>query len=303
MFDSPSSLIYLLTPQHTGTHFTRMLLETHPEISLGVAESRRVDCEMRPDYCPFGNGQGPHGAANERMLDDFAVRCLCGELEQAEFIRRVAYCLRQRSHALSPRTFAEQLAATARHDFGLLDLELPAKSPRYLLFHGHAGPKLRGVDFRQVSFRFVVTIRHPLLAVVSALRRTNDPQVAENLLQAFDLVLDIPEAAYICVDQRRRLPAAVEQLFAGLDLTPHEVTRRYLSAAPSVNRTISRERRPTSLEELESAAADATTLAALADARDRLLDGRGIHPLLERWATRAAELKLPERMARFGYPW
>ncbi|MBN8626905.1 MAG: hypothetical protein J0M17_15600, partial [Planctomycetes bacterium] len=295
------SLIYLLTPQHTGTHFTRMLLETHPEISLGVAESRRIDCNMRPDYCPSGNGHGPHGAANERMLDDFAVRCLRGELEPVEFVRRVAYCLRQRSHAPPPRSFAEQLAATARHDFGLLGLELPAKSPRYLLFHGHAGPKLRGVEFGACPFRFVVTLRHPLLAVVSALRRTNDPQVAENLLQAFDLVLDIPTAAYVCVDHPQCLPEAVERLFAGLNLTPHEVTRRYLSAAPAVNRTISRERRPNSLEELESAAVDPTALAALAEARAWLLEGQGIHPLLDRWAARAAELKLPERMARFGY--
>ncbi|MBN8625805.1 MAG: hypothetical protein J0M17_09975 [Planctomycetes bacterium] len=300
---SPASLIYLLTPQHTGTHFTRMLLETHPEISLGVAESRRIDGEMRPDYCPSGNGHGPHGTANERMLDEFAVRCMRGALEPAEFVRRVEYCLRQRSHAPPPRSFAEQLAATARHDFGQLGLELPPKTPRYLLFHGHAGPKLRGVDFSACPFQFVVTLRHPLLAVISALRRTNDPQVAEDLLQAFDIVLDIRQAGFVCVDQTERLPADAERVFAMLNLTPHEATRRYLSAGPAVNRTISRARRPTSLEEQESAAAEPATLAALADARQRLLDGRGIHPVLDRWSALTAELKLPQRMVRFGYHW
>lgn len=303
MLSASLPLIYLLTPQHTGTHFTRMLLETHPEIAFGVAESRRIDCGLRPDYRPSGNGNGPAGTENERMLDEFAVRCLRNELGAEEFIRRVTYCLGQWSHAAPRRSFYEQLAGVARHDFALLGLELSPKSPRYLLFHGHAGPKLAGVKIDACPFRFVVTLRHPLLAVISALRRTANPQVAEDLLCAFDLVLNISNACFLCVDRPQSLPESVDELLCALGLTPHDATRRYLAAVPQINRTVPNSVKPSSLEETESSVADPQALAALRDAREQLIHEQRIHPVLKPWHERACRLRLPERLARFQYRW
>ncbi|MBN8624752.1 MAG: hypothetical protein J0M17_04600 [Planctomycetes bacterium] len=294
-------LIFLLTPQHTGTHFARMLLETHSLISFGIPESRRIDCDLRPDYLLKGNGIGPDGPENERMLDDFAVEHFHGRMDCEAFLQRIRYGLSLRTQITGNRTAYEELARIAVKDFRILGLELSAKSPSYLLFHGHCGPKYLAASFASAPYKFVVTLRHPLLAVISALRRTNDPEVAHNILCGLDLVLRIPQAHFVCVDLLDRRRDAALDVFPFLGLEPEDVTRRFVELAPPINRTIDAGQRPAAIEETERVGADLGALEQLRTARRMLIEEGRIAPILEPWRRVAFKLQLPARLRRFGY--
>lgn len=294
-------LIFLLTPQHTGTHFVRMLLETHSRISFGVPESRRIDRSLRPGYRLAGNGVGPEGPENEGMLDEYAVRRFHGELTADQFLRCITYCLSQRAQTTADRTVYEELKRIAVKDFRILGLELPEKDPAYLLFHGHCGPKYELASFADSAQKLVVTLRHPLLAVLSALRRTNDPEVARNILCAFDLVLRIPRAHFFCVDLAEHDTERALEVFSYLDLEPEDLARNFLEKSPHVNRTITADLKPSSVEERESTVADPRTLEQLRAARQLLLEEGRIAPVLAEWWKAAQALQLPARLRSFGY--
>ena len=91
----PQDLIALLTPQHTGTHFARMLLESHSRIAFCVKESRRIDADQRPGYRLTGDGDGPRGSPNETMLDSYVVRHFHGQMSESDFVGSIRYCVSQ----------------------------------------------------------------------------------------------------------------------------------------------------------------------------------------------------------------
>lgn len=297
----PRQLIYLLTPQHTGTHFARLLLETHPQISFGIAESRRIDRQLRVDYRLFGNGVGRQGPDNEVMLDDLAVECLEGGMTPEDFVRRVTYCRTQYSQTAGTRTMEAEFARMSLRMFHELDLNPAEKTPRYLLFHGHCGPKHAQARFQQMPFQYVVTLRHPLLSVISSLRRTNDEHAARNILVAFDTVLRIEKARFLCIDLPDRQASDCRRIFASLELSWEPLTERYLQLAPRINRTIETERQASPLEERETLRCSLEMLESLREARRMLVDDGRIHPVLTPWVKLARELNLPERLRIYGY--
>ncbi|MDB5334824.1 MAG: hypothetical protein JWN70_443 [Planctomycetaceae bacterium] len=89
----------LLTPIHTGTHFVRLLLESHPSISLASAEVCRIDPRLRPDLILPGLGEGCYDATvspdreSDRgalLIEDFE-RVLQGQMPASEFCSVLKY--------------------------------------------------------------------------------------------------------------------------------------------------------------------------------------------------------------------
>ena len=295
-------IIFLFTPQHTGTHFVRMLLETHPAIGFCVNESRRIDSAMREAHCLAGTGAGASGPPHERRLDDIIVDHFHGRLSEADFSHRYDYCLRQSIERFPGRTVADVIRATSGAQFRELGLVPAEKTPRFRLFHGHCGPKYREASLEPSSLRFVVTLRHPLLSLISALRRTDEPAVAEDLIEAFDIVLGLRGAFFFCTDLWQGRPEAMRGLFTTLGLNPSAETEAFLQLQPRVNETVVRgPERPSRLQEPEAARASPARLAELQDARALLLAEGRIHPGLRPWWARICERGIDERMERFGY--
>jgi hypothetical protein len=294
----PRDLVFLLTPQHTGTHFARMLLEAHPQIAFCVVESRRIDMERRAGYSLAEDGDGPNGRPNECMLDHCVVRHFHGEISADDFVASVQYCLGQRTTRFS--SVQDDIERLSRAQFRTIGITPAEKQPKFLLFHGHAGPKYENASFGNSRFKFVITLRHPLLSVISALRRTNNPAVARSLLQAYSIVLTIPHAFFICVDLWHSEPSRFLHVFDFLGLTPDLTCKQYAQLRPQINATVSRRDDASVLQQQEYSAAHDKTLDDLKVARRMLLEGE-IHPILHEWLRLARDLGLDVAMRRFGY--
>lgn len=297
----PTDLVFLLTPQHTGTHFARMLLESHSKVSFCVSEHWRIDAERRPGYRLTGRVTGPGRARNEVMLDDEAIRHFHGQALESDFVDSVHYCLSQLLGAPEARTVRDEIERRSRDQFKIIGMQPAAKRPRYLLFQGHSGHKYHYARFDDSRFKFVVTLRHPLLSVISSLRRTNNPDVARDLLHGLAIALSIPNAFFMCVDLWEHEPSRYLDVFGFLALEQEEMPARYVELRPRINETISRDRRPSLLQEPDNRQADDSTLAELQEARHMLLEGR-MHPMLREWEHLIHTLGINERMRRFGYP-
>ena len=247
----PEHIIFLLTPQHTGTHFARMLLESHSRVSYCVNESCRIDHECKPDYILTKNGVGPFGTPNERMLEECVVNHFQGTMTELDFINRLRYCKSLHSEMSGGRTVYEECGLASERQFALTGIAPREKHPCYQLFHGHCGSRYRGASFNKTRFKIVVTIRHPLLSVISAMRRTDDPTVAQELLTAYELVLAIPSAFILCVDLWQDQPHQFLEVLPFLGLNIEEATSEFVRLRPRVNETILKNEGPTSLQECE----------------------------------------------------
>ena len=194
----------------------------------------------------------------------------------------------------------DEIERRSRDQFKIIGIQPAEKRPRYLLFQGHAGHKYDYARFNDSRFKFVVTLRHPLLSVISSLRRTNNPDVARDLLHGLAIVLSIPKAFFICVDLWEHEPLRYLNVFGFLGLEQEELPARYIELRPRINETISRHRRPSLLQEPENRQADGATLVELQEARQMLIDGQ-IHPILREWQQYIRTLGIDDAMRRFGY--
>jgi hypothetical protein len=208
-----SDLIHLLTPQHTGTHFCRILMETHPDISACV-------------YAAMLKENDQAFKIAERYFQGQA-----GLGEWADFAR-------------SQLTAREQeLDIRVRADFGDLNVRVAEKThPAYLLYHSHINRRLmKGASAESSRFthhKTVVTLRDPLLAIISALRRTNNGvQSAQIIVQAIQFASAMPNAFFFCTDLWRRDSEKALSLFDYLGLKPVAEARLLLAASPTVNGT------------------------------------------------------------------
>ena len=127
--------------------------------------------------------------------------------------------LRGQSHRGRPGLHAGATAGPPppqefRQDLGI---ELEPKQPLYRLFHGHCGPDYAGYSFRGKEFRLVVTVRHPLLSILSNLRR--DPKVLDDFLFAVEFVFRL-DAFFFCTDLWQNDQPRLLGVFSHFGLTP-----------------------------------------------------------------------------------
>jgi hypothetical protein len=246
--------IFLLTPQHTGTHYTRMLLESHPAIGWCIQEDRKVD-GVRLDSLFFA------GLAGEVDFD-----CVLARFEEAN---------------------GRRLEDARRREFGEWGVPVPAKGGCRRLFHAHLKQTFRGQDL--AGLQIVVSVRHPLLAVITALRRGSN---LDDLFFALEYGFRI-KAVRVAVD----LPADRLAIFNALQLEPAETTRAFLARAPIINRTLCQgEPHPThnySVAEQDN--------PELLSARRMLVEERRIHPLLRPYWARLQREQMLDPFSQLGY--
>lgn len=102
----------------------------------------------------------------------------------------------------------------------------------------------------------------------------SDPQLATAQFHHHTISSpQVPDAFFMCVDLWQREPNRYLSVFEFLGLAPEEPCNRYVQLCPKVNETISRQVRPTVLQEPENRAADECILATLHEARRMLLAG------------------------------
>lgn len=189
--------IYLVTPQHTGTHFLRLLLELHPQISFWKCGRTVVDGL-------------PLGKWHKRHAD--------GEISFGELLRLGVRC-------------EADLPEWTRQEIAKLGLTIPDKHVEFDLVQHHA---LRTTPWYP-SLPTVVAIRDPLLAIISGLRRTG-PEAAESIIAGFSFLAGKQdECFFFCVDRWASERQRALDLFAYLGLEPTQEIYDYLALWPAPN--------------------------------------------------------------------
>jgi hypothetical protein len=243
-------IIILFTPMHTGTHFVRMLLESHPEIGVAIGEDYRINSAFATNYVLAGNGMGwldPAIDANrdrssERMLMEYFRDILRGEIDKKAFQVALEFWQMSRSENKLPLRNGEHHVIRNRAEFQELGIDLAPKQERYLLFRGHCH-EYAGCDLSKLTsaFKVVVTVRHPLLSILTAMRR-NPPLRHEGLIDSFiqgmSCIFSLPDAFVFCTDLWRGRLNMMESVFTYLDLPPAPASQKYLAMSPTVNNTV-----------------------------------------------------------------
>lgn len=313
MQSNQKHVVVLFTPRHTGTHFVRMLLESHPAISTAIGEDYRVHSELQLNYVLAGRGFGhedpnlhpDHDRSSEPMLLDFFHAFLRGEVDKSYFLEAVGYWQFASSQRTLPRNHREHHLANVMLEFRELGIELAPKKEQYLLYRGHCHQEHIRYDLARLTNEMpvVATIRHPLRSILTILRR--EPQasheaVIEDYIAACRCTLSLQKAFLFCTDLWQSAPSKMRSLFDFLGLSVADATEQFLSLRPKVNRTMSKhdrhgqhnyclefEHSPEFLGEISVASA--------------LLDGNIVHPLLIPYMSRIESTGLIPSYEALGY--
>lgn len=233
-------MLYLFTSHHTGTHFARMLLETHPQISVCVDLARHIGASLDPSYVTANRAWTPNNDPNELALREALLKVCRGD--STTYFKRCMDCyltgymmntpgvpFRETNNALLER--ARQLEF--REDYGI---DIFPKHPSYYFFHGHCDMAFAELKIPR-KIRTVTTVRHPLSAILSSLKRGEVDTIPHQLF-AFEYFQNMPECFKLCVDLWNGKPAELLRVFDSLGLTPAHASVAFASLSPRVNRTI-----------------------------------------------------------------
>lgn len=301
-------IIFLFTPIHTGTHFVRMLLESHPAIGIAIGEDYRVDRKFRPNYVLTGNGKGTvNGPLRqaEPMLLEYFKSFLRGNGDGRRFRKAMENWKTISSERFWPLSNYDFHLEEVRREFLGLGITLPPKRERFLLFRGHCHQEYLAYDLSKLKERFhlVVTIRHPLLTILTILRRhlpSSWESDIEDYVSALRCVFSIENAFVFCTDLWQETPDKMESLLMFLGLQNQSATKEFLSTRPYVNKTVAKAdtiRDKIYCFEYEHPPELLTTLS---DAKRLLVENR-LHPLLIPYWERIEHSGTLQHFERFGY--
>lgn len=287
--------ILLYTGIHTGTHFAKMLLQMHSRVDFCAMDNDIVDLARQPGYAvePPGHTRPalrvPPGG--ETVFGDLVLRWLRGELPTEEM---VAYYGHWRSGMrLGPGVASPGRRRQAREirrsldEFGLRPVTKSARSRPLLHDHmraHHVGCSYAGLQEADV----VVTLRHPLLTVLSVRRIASDKDSdIWQFWHCFEHCWNLPGLHYLPIDR----PADHAALLRRLGLPPED---RFLAAAeinPAINRTTEAKARgdPRRLD------------PELLRAKRMLIEENKLHPLLRPYWNHCRRMQFLRLFEFFGY--
>lgn len=250
--DQPLDWIYLCTPQHTGTHFVRFLLELHPHVSFWKCGRTMV---------------------GQQNMADWQLLCQLGHTTPEKFSALVEH---------APSDFPEWTRSEAKR----LGIQIPEKLRTRSLFHSHLNGHKR---FWYAGVPTIVTIRDPLLSVISALRR-GSVEGANGVIGGFRFLNRL--SADACFWFLTDLWAGDrEKAFGVLDFLGLERTGeidQFVRQWPALNST-------------SDGRFAQTDRPDLAEARRWALEERRIHPAVEWWAHQIQDAGLQLLFQRLGY--
>ncbi|MBC8356994.1 MAG: FkbM family methyltransferase [Planctomycetes bacterium] len=236
--------IYLCTPRHTGTHFLRVLLELHPKVSFWKCGRTEVAGRTLSEW----HRLHAEGAISLRELLRLGTRC------------------------------DSDLPAWTEQEVKKLGLRVPDKHVEHDLVQAHAQETTPWYP----SLPTVVTVRDPLLAIISGLRREGTDR-AESIFAGVKFLADKRKQCFLfCVDQWEQHRERALELMSYLDLEPTQEIYDYIARWPS----------PNAAEAHEHLMLDQSS--ELAEARRLALEERQVHPIVESWAQRLRQAGLQE---------
>ena len=246
-----SPWIYLCTPLHSGTHFLRVLLELHPQVSFWKCGRTQVAGKSLGEW---------HKLHHE------------GSISFGELLRLGVRC-------------EPDLPEWTRQEVAKLGLSIPEKHVEFDLVHKHA---LHTTPWYP-SLPTVVSVRDPLLAVISALRRSGTESAEAIVAGMSFLATKRDECFLFCVDQWQSHRQRALELLSYLALEPTQEIYDYIARWPS----------PNAAEAHEHRIQDKS--AALSEARRLALEEKQIHPIVAMWARRLQQAGLQEFFESLGY--
>lgn len=239
--------IFLYTGSCTGTMLARRLLETHPDVDACVLENLRVDLARQPGYTlalPIHDGgKLPDGEAFFSTLNTAWLR---GEIPTPELLSYYTHWkanVQVDSPAGRPYNIVRASATHAARE--LFGAAAPVSKACRLFFHDHMRlAHLTGVHRALADVDVVTTLRHPLLTVVSILRRAGHEMPLWEFWSTFGQVYDLPNVVYFPIDVQRD----ADRLRRRLDLRPSVNFETACAKDVVVNRTSATPRRHDSPE-------------------------------------------------------
>lgn len=267
--------LILWTGLHTGTHFARMLLQMHARIGWCVLDNDFVDVDRRPGYTldhPGFAHPGKRGpAAGETTFGRLLLTWFSGELPTAELCAYYEHWrtgLRIDEHTAVARRRGREIRRSL-NEFGIRPPKAEHCRP---LLHDHMRAHHVGCTFSRLpEADVVVTLRHPLLTVLSVQRwATNSDTDLWDFWHCLEHVYDLAGLHFLPIDRPADQPFdhADFQRRLGLHADPH-----WLDAAainPTINQTSERNARG------DPACLDPELLVA----RRQLVEENRLHPLL-----------------------
>lgn len=248
---SAAPWIYLCTPLHTGTHFLRVLLELHPRVSFWKCGRTVVD---------------------GRTMNDWHRLCKDGLISFRELIRLGTRC-------------NSDLPAWTEREVAKLGLRIPDKQVEFDLIHSHA----LATTHWYPSLPTVISVRDPLLAIISGLRR-NGSDGAESIFSGVQfLAKRRSECFMFCVDLWKHHRERTLELFSYLGLEPTQEIYDYVAKWPS----------PNAIEDHKHLLQDKSS--DLAEARHLALHEGKVHSCVSVWADRLRRAGLQEFYESLGY--
>jgi len=248
----PSDWIFLYTPMHTGTHFARFLLELHPRVSFWRCDRTVVR----------GRPLGQWHRLRQQQCISFS-----------ELVRLATE---------SP----PDLPAWTQCEADRLGISIPAKAVARTLVHAH----ITSPPFWHPELRPVVTVRDPLLSVISRLRRGDSPEGGDRIVSHFQFLAKLePERCFwFCTDLWKDDRKKALDLLRDLHLEPTAEIRDFVARWPVVNSTShgnqEQHRDPRLLE-----------------ARRLAISKRGVHPVVGRWAKKLRQSGVQGLLEKLGY--
>jgi hypothetical protein len=264
-----------------------MLLESHPAIGPAIAEDCRIDREFRPNYVLAGYGRGSindHMRRHEPMLLEFLRDFLQGNQDEQRFLDAMDYWKTISCEARHPRNNYQFYLHDRMCAFRKLGIVLEPKSNQFLLYRGHCHKEHLSYDLTRMTDQFYVvsSIRHPLLSVITILRRQDPSQWQSDFidwLSAVRCIFSLKNAFIFCADLWQATPKKMESLFSYLGLQTSPATDAYISAHPIINKTREPADRTGDVDCCMNHENPAAFHAMLNDAK-RLLAENQLHPFL-----------------------
>jgi hypothetical protein len=213
----------------------------------------------------------------------------CGQLSDAEISRVVDATKTQQSGKQTGETVYQHLERVRTARFADFGLKLQTKAPRYTFVVGHCWTPHRLSRLERTCFKTVVTLRHPLLAVISALRRKRGTRQAHDILNGFDAVLRLHNVHFVCVDLWQHMVDRYQPLFKFLGLRLDGPTQQFIRLNPTVNGTVC------------SQHVSLARWQRLGEARDMLINDGRIHPSVAGWWSVIQQQSWIKKLRMFGY--
>lgn len=307
-------LIFLFTPQHTGTHFVRMILESHPLISTAIGEDFHVQTNMDSKFLLKGKGFGavsPEGeAAGTIKLVEIARSYLHGEMSKTKFVQYLIHRQKLVSEQRDPvDNYRWEMNKTIR-EFAAEGLVLDHKrrGETHLLYRGHCNDKHYNNTLQSAydEIKVVTTIRHPLLSFITFMRRQSPEKISSltaSYLAGMNFLMSVNNKFVFCTDLWQNQPDKMLDVFGYIGIEPPSVAKAFVAKQPLINETTSHLTKPHSKHNFcpENKAHTESFLEELRKAKQMLIEEGKIHSILEPYWKQVRESGILNKYEAYGY--